>query len=98
MNINDEFAREQTLLWSAMFHLYWPVFLLQFALFVVTCWVIYKFYARLRDIADEVKKLRIVYERSNPPHPSSSASQPSVTQAPASQAPANEDGRYMPKK
>ena len=29
------------------------------------CWVVYLFYARLRDIADELRKLRITYQFAN---------------------------------
>jgi hypothetical protein len=38
------------------------VVVIQLALFIFVCWVIYMFYARLRDIGDELRKLRIDYE------------------------------------
>ncbi len=36
--------------------------LINLALFAVGVWVIYMFYARLRDIADELRKFRIAFE------------------------------------
>jgi hypothetical protein len=32
------------------------------AMFIIGAWVVYMFYARLRDIADELLKFRIAYE------------------------------------
>ncbi len=42
------------------------------AMFIVSAWVLYMFYARLRDIADELRKFRIAYQmaevrKSRPP-------------------------------
>jgi hypothetical protein len=37
------------------------------ALFLLGAFVTYMFYARLRDIGDELRKFRIAYEFANPP-------------------------------
>ena len=70
--------------------------------FVITAFVIYLFYARLRDIAGDLRKLRIAYEvahtaasRSQPPrdHTSESAWPAPLKPLP----PSPEDVKYMPK-
>lgn len=94
MNPNDLFAQQQAMLWQMMFHVYWPVFIVQFACLAFAGWVIYMFYARLRDIAAELKKLRVAYENSNPRPSKSSANQATAPEQP----PVNPDTRYMPKK
>ena len=40
---------------------------IQLGLLVLGCWVIYMFYARLRDIADELIRFRIAYEFAHSP-------------------------------
>ena len=54
--------------------------------FALGAWVVYLFYARLRDIADELRKLRITYQFANereaqrrsdaPADPANSSGQP----------------------
>ena len=43
-------------------HWVWGIVAIQFAFLLIGAWVIFMFYARLRDIADELQKLRITYE------------------------------------
>ena len=54
-------------------------------------WVVYMFYARLRDIADELRKLRITYqfanEREEQRHSSSSETQNNPPGQPPASAP-----------
>ncbi len=61
MNPNDLIAQQQALLQNAQ---NWQFAYLAFLLasFIVGGWVLYMFYARLRDIADELRKFRIAYE------------------------------------
>jgi hypothetical protein len=69
--------------------------LIQIALLIVGAWVIYMFYARLRDIADELRKIRVTYEMEQDrttrnaarPRAESSAGNPFCS-----------DARYMPPK
>ena len=65
MNPNDILAQQQELLNQAMHNnqqVMWGVLAIQAALLILTGWVIYMFYARLRDIADELRKFRVAYE------------------------------------
>jgi hypothetical protein len=69
---------------------------------VVSCFVIYLFYARLRGIEDELRKFRIAYEfgqdrqmRSVPRQEHSSHS--AWPEPPDSLSPSPEDSRYIPK-
>jgi hypothetical protein len=66
------------------------------ALNLIGAWVVYMFYARLRDIAEELMKLRVAYECANPPR--SGATRP-LTPAEAAANPfqKDSDGRYQPK-
>jgi hypothetical protein len=62
--------------------------LIYLVLFAVGAWVVYMFYARLRDIANELRKFRIAYEmvedrKTKPPEPA-----PPRT---------DDDSRYLPK-
>jgi hypothetical protein len=61
MNPNDLLAQQQALLQNAQ---NWQSIYLAVCLAsaVVGAWVLYMFYARLRDIADELRKIRVTYE------------------------------------
>jgi len=61
MNPNDIIAHQQALLQNAQTWLFaYSAFLL--ASPIIGGWVLYMFYARLRDIGDELRKLRIACE------------------------------------
>jgi hypothetical protein len=65
MNPNDLYAQQQALLNQAMQHaqqVQWACLAISAAMFIFGMFVVYLFYARLRDIADELRKLRIAYE------------------------------------
>jgi hypothetical protein len=65
MNDNDVIAQQQAALSQAMQNAqHWQIayLVISLAMFIVGAWVLYMFYARLRDIADELLKLRIAYE------------------------------------
>lgn len=73
MNPNDLIAQQQALLQNAQ-TLTFAGLAISLASFIVGGWVIYMFYARLRDIADELRKLRITYEFAQERQPSHQAS------------------------
>ena len=62
--------------------------LINLVLFAVSAFVIYMFYARLRDIADELRKFRIAFEMAEDRKPQSASSAPPR---------ADDDSRYLPK-
>jgi hypothetical protein len=62
--------------------------LINLVLFVVVVFVTYMFYARLRDIADELRKFRIAFEMAEDRKPQSAAPAPPR---------ADDDSRYLPK-
>lgn len=62
--------------------------------FLVTAWVLYMFYARLRDIANELQKIRLAYEIEHSRKNRNPAFQPV---SPTSSNPLASDSRYMPK-
>ena len=65
MNPNDIYAQQQALLNQVMQHaqhVLWAFLVIYAAMFIFGMFVIYMFYARLRDIADELRKFRIAYE------------------------------------
>lgn len=97
MNPNELLAQEQALLNQAMHNsqqLMWGVLTIQVALLILTGWVVYMFYARLRDIADELRKMRVTYEMAQ--ERTVRGVRPS-TAGPADN-PFTSDTRYMPKK
>jgi len=57
-------------------------------MFIFGMFVIYMFYARLRDIADELRKFRIAFEMAEDRKPQSASSAPPR---------ADDDSRYLPK-
>ena len=67
---------------------------IQIAFTVVGIWVIFMFYARLRDIADELRKIRVTYEMEQERSVRIATSSPS---APAGDNPFAKDDRSMPK-
>jgi hypothetical protein len=65
MNPNDILAQQQAYLNQVIQHnqeQMWGFGAIMLALFVIQVWVIYMFYARLRDIGDELRKFRIAFE------------------------------------
>ena len=67
MNPNDILAQQQALYNQVMQNSQHQLMVYQvisLALLLIGAWVIYMFYARLRDIADELMKFRIAYEMS----------------------------------
>lgn len=65
MNPNDLAAQQQALLTQALErsqHLMWGSVAIQVALLILGAWVTYMFYARLRDIGDELRNIRVMYE------------------------------------
>jgi len=64
------------------------------AALIIHCWVVYMFYARLSDIADELRKIRVTYEMEQERSVRIAARSPS---APAGDNPFAKDDRYMPK-
>jgi hypothetical protein len=95
MNPNDILSQQQATLNQMAQHSQhelWGVMAIQLALFVLVVWVIHMFYARLRDIADELRKLRISYESSHAPQTKGRPSQ-----SPATPLPPDEDSGYKPK-
>ncbi len=99
MNPDELMAQQQALLNQAMQgqqHIMWGVVAFQIAGLLIGGWVIYMFYARLRDIAEELMKLRVAYEFANPPK--SSASRP-LTPAESATNPFQPggDSRFQPK-
>jgi len=67
--------------------------------FIVACWVIYMFYARLGHILDEVRKLRIEYQfaQNREGKASSGSDSASTPSASVRQVSKSGDARYMPK-
>ncbi|MHB8523837.1 MAG: hypothetical protein ACYDH9_24200 [Limisphaerales bacterium] len=105
MNYNDLLAQQQALLNQTMRNAQiWQAagILISVALFLLAAWVVYMFYARLRDIAVELKKFRIAFEMANPPARTLGARQESRSGPPAlaprgSPKESEADSRYMPK-
>lgn len=65
MNYNDAVAQQQAFLNQAMQnaqHTQLAAIAIWLACFIFSCFVIYLFYARLRDIANELMKFRIAFE------------------------------------
>lgn len=68
---------------------------MQIALLLLSGWVIYVFYARLRDIADELRRFRIAYEMAQERAVRGQSRAPT---APAADNPLSGEARYMPRK
>jgi hypothetical protein len=68
MNPNDLIDQQQAILNQTIQtqqHWAWGVLAIQIAFLLIGVWIVYMFYARLRDIAEELMKLRIAYEFAN---------------------------------
>jgi len=102
MNPNDLLAQEQAVINQAT-RMYWramaPYFVIEIAVFVVGCWVIYMFYARLGNILDEVRKLRIAHEfaQDHDDRAKSDYNRPSAGSLSVPQTSKLADAKYMPK-
>jgi hypothetical protein len=65
MNPNDIIAQQQAMLNQTMQHaqeVQLACLIIGAAMFIFGIFVVYLFYARFRDIADELRKLRIAFE------------------------------------
>src|ERR1022692_4654683 len=65
MNPNDLVAQQQAYLNQVMQNaqqLQIVFLVISIAMFILGSWVIYMFYARLRDIADELRMFRVAYQ------------------------------------
>ena len=94
MNPNDLLAQQQAILNQALnqqHQMAWLMIVMYFAGLAVTAWVLYMFYARLRDIADELRKLRVSYGSAHSPESSHKLRHHDP-------APAGDQSCYMPKK
>jgi hypothetical protein len=70
MNPNDLLAQQQAILNQAMQnqqHVQYAMFAFWLAGLLTTAFVLYMFYARLRDIGQELMKFRIAYEFAHTP-------------------------------
>jgi hypothetical protein len=95
MNQNDILAQQQALLnqiAERSQHVMWGVLAIQLAFFVLSAWVVYMFYARLRDIADELRNFRISYDFFH-----SAESKVRRNPRPEAPRPTDDDSRFKPK-
>ncbi len=82
MDPNNLLAQQQAMVSQAMqnYHDWFLVMaVVQIGLMLLGAWVIYMFYARLRDIAEELMKLRVAYQfasQSKPAAPVRTADKP----------------------
>lgn len=99
MNPEEILAQQQALLNQAMQgqqHVIWGIVAFQIAGLLIGACVLYMFYARLRDIAEELMKLRVAYEFANPPK--SGSQRPSTpTESRANPVQSGGDSRFQPK-
>ncbi len=93
MNPNDQALINQMLhnlqQWT------WGFLAIQVVMVIAGGWVIYMFYARLRDIADELRKIRVRYEMEQD---QAARARTQTTAASSVGNPVSDDARYMPKK
>ncbi len=92
MNPNDLVAQQQAVLNQLMENaqrLQFASLAIALATFIISAWVLYMFYARLRDIGDELRKFRIAYEMVKERKLRS-------PQSPRQPPGLSEDHRYMP--
>lgn len=71
------------------------VMAVQIALLILGAWVLYMFYARLRDIADELRKIRVTYEMEQDRTVRNAARPRAESSA---ENPFSSNARYMPPK
>ena len=74
----------------------WGVLAFQIAGVLITGWVLYMFYARLRDIAEELIKFRVAYEFANSPR-GGGGRQSMPVEPPANTVQPGGDSRFQPK-
>jgi hypothetical protein len=94
MNPNDVLAQYQAMLNQATQQsqkMMWVAIAFQVVVVILTAWAIYMFYARLRDIVDELRKFRMAYESSGE---SNLKAGPNRRESPAP----DDDSPYMPKR
>ncbi len=99
-NINELIAQQQQMLNQQMqtaHKIAWGMVALYIAGLLITWFVIYLFYARLRDISEELRKLRISYEMANSPQtPGSRQNLASGFPTTAENPFGKGDSKYMP--
>jgi hypothetical protein len=98
MNPNDLIAQQQAMFNQVMQNYqnwFWGMVAVQIGLMLLSAWVLYMFYARLRDIAEELMKLRVAYQFANPPK--SGATRSPTPAGPAENSFQPGDARYQPK-
>lgn len=98
MNPNDLLAQQQELLNRVMnqqHHFHLVMIAVWVAGLLATAWVLYMFYARLRDIATELRKIRVTYEMEREREARRSVRAASAAQ---SEPPSPGESRYMPKR
>ena len=97
MNPNDLMAQQQAYLNQLMQNAHqtqWAMIALWLASMLISFFVIYLFYARLRDIGDELRRIRVLYEMEQERTLRSMARSPSAA---PSVTPTAGDAPYMPK-
>jgi hypothetical protein len=97
MNPNDLIAQQQAVmnqLAQNSQQMMWGMLAVQVALLILGAWVTYMFYARLRDIGDELRKIRVMYEMAQEREARRLTRAASSTQ---SEPPSTGESRYMPK-
>jgi hypothetical protein len=92
--LNQLQAQQQAALQNAQ-HIQLAVLLIWLAGLIVTAWVLFMFYARLRDIADELRKIRVTYEMEQDRTIRGAARPPAAT---SGENPFASEARYMPNK
>jgi hypothetical protein len=102
---DDLMAQQQALLNQAMQHaqnMQYGMLAFWLASLIITAFVIYMFYARLRDIGDELRKFRIAYEFAQTPESRSQSRRDRTGELvwpapPKPLVPSPEDEKYLPK-
>jgi hypothetical protein len=105
MNYNDIIAQQQAMLNQVMEryqYIQYGLLAFSIAWLIIGAFVIYMFYARLRDIGDELRKFRIAYEFAHIPESRSQPrrdhnSESACPAPPKPLAPSPEDAKYLPK-
>ena len=91
MNPNDIIAQQQAMLNQIAQNAHreeWIYLVLLLGAAIIHFTIVYLFYARLRDIADELRMFRIAFEMANDPRTQSAAPTSSRNEG---------DSRYLPK-
>jgi len=94
MNPNDIIAQQQAILNQLAQQTpktMWGVLVIQIVILILTGWVVCMFYARLRDIANELRNVRISLEASQGPGTMT------ASDTPQERGLHPDDSRYMPK-